>query len=84
MKPRRDMRDGEMVWVHGQVFMAENKHTIEYKDITYVYESDSWPIIPVSVGTIDNGFYDVVNPPEDVKNWRKRGDLVLTQGRPKS
>lgn len=77
-KPDSIMYEGERLPVYGRVSTMHGDILV-----VFVHESDDWPRIPVSVGTVGGGTYDVKENPREVINWRNRGDLRLTAGNPR-
>lgn len=77
-----------MVFVYGVVTRKNGKE----QRIANIYEPGrkEWPNIPISCSVfkedLDPGqddFVDCVEPMEAIDNWRKRGDVRLTEGWPK-
>jgi len=79
MAPRKIIIDGDSVFIYGTVMCKDGVN----RDITFVHESDFWPILPVSVTTRDGVYLNVIESPRHFQNWRKRGDIQATEGRPK-
>lgn len=82
MKPQKIIVDGDQAFVYGTVKMLDG--TTQKIAHVLVPSKTEWPIIPVSVTTFSGKYPDCIDHPDTVKDWRKRGDLSLTEGKIKT